>query len=313
MTFATPVFGLSQGETLDAQSIRPPSQWLFLVFLLAAVATYPLWKKQRLLMTGVVVADSLCIFLGYSRTILLAVAGGLFFLGFVRKKDFVPFVWSVAKTTAILAVIFVAMRSAVKEVAPGYWEAFEVRIISSFVMDPVDSDRPWVFGSRIYENVMGLEHIRQHPFLGLGAGTVYREILPFEYAQTEVSENPDDGRHFMHNTYLFVWMKYGLLGVLAAGWAVWHFLRRTWIFARRPGSEALLPQGILVAFIGLAIANLVAPGFIASPAAPTLVGLMAGIVEVSRPRNGFGTPALTFTQGSSTLDGLTNVDPRAAS
>jgi O-Antigen ligase len=286
MTFATPVFGLSQGERLDAQSIRPPSQWLFLAFFLGAVATYPMWKKHRILMAAVLVLDSLCIFLGYSRTILLAVAGGLIFLGFVRKKHFIPFIWGTAKTTVVVALLLVAMRSAVQEIAPGYWEAFEVRIISSFVMDPVDSDRPWVFGSRLYENAMGIEHIREHPFLGLGIGTVYREILPFEYAQTEVSENPDDGRHFMHNTYLYIWMKYGLFGLLAAIWIVWHFLRRTWLLARGRDSEACLSQGILVSFIGLAIANVVAPGFIASPAAPTLVGLMAGFIEIGHSRVG---------------------------
>ena len=314
MTYASPVFGLSQGETLDAQSIRPPSQWLFLVFLLAAFAAYPLWKKHRILVTGVIALDSLCIFLGYSRTIFLAIAGGLVAFALMRKRAFVPFVWSMVKTTVIVFMILVVIRSAAKEVAPGYWEAFEERIIGSFETNLVDSDRPFVFGSRIYEITMAIDHIKQHPFLGLGAGAAYREILPFEYSQTEVSENPEDGRHFMHNTYLYVWMKYGLWGALAAGWIVWHFLRRTWIFARWPGSEALVPRGILVAFIGLAIANLVAPGFIASPATPTLVGLMAGLVEAGYSRYRLReTRALTSEHGPSPLKGMTNVDPRVAS
>jgi hypothetical protein len=313
MTYASPAFGLSQGQMLDAQLIRPPSQWLFLAFLLAVIGSYPMWKRHRFLMAGVVAFDSVGIFLGYSRSIFLAVGVGLMFLGLIRKRRFLPFVWSIAKATLLVVLVFVVIRSTVKQVAPDYWDAFEQRIMGSFETSLVDSEQPWNLGSRLYEIEMSIEHIKEHPFLGLGAGAAYRDILPFEYAQTEVSENPEDGRHFMHNTYLYIWMKYGLLGVLAAGWTVWHFLKRTWVLARRPGNDALLPRGILVAFIGLATANLVAPGFIASTATPTLIGLMAGFVEALRFRDKLrDTRAVASAQDPSLLKRLTTLDPRAA-
>jgi hypothetical protein len=76
----------------------------------------------------------------------------------------------------------------------------------------------------------------------------------------------------------------------------------------------LLPRGILVAVVGLATPNLVAPEFIASPAAPTLIALMAGFVEAiwsgNRLRN---TRALASAQNPSRLKRLTNLDPIAAS
>jgi hypothetical protein len=280
MTSASPVFGLGQGEVLDAQSIRPPSDWLFLVFFLVAVATYSSWKKSRLLVGGIVVLDAFCVLLGYSRTMFLAILGALMVLGLVRKRRILPFIWSVTKTTAVVAVLLTGIYSMLNALAPAYTEAFELRILGSLETSVMDSDEPFVLGSRIYETQMAIEHIVENPFFGLGTGAAYREILPFEFSQVEVAENPEDGRHFMHNIYLFVWMKYGLWGALALGWIAWHFVRQTWVLARQPGDETILPQGILVAFSGIAIANLAAPSFVVSPATPTLVAIMAGFIEV---------------------------------
>lgn len=285
MTFATPVYGLAQGEVLDAQLIRPPSDWLFLGFFLIAVATYTQWKKHRFLMVAIVGVDALCILLGYSRTMFAAVVGGLVFLGLIRKRRILPFLWSLAKTSLVMAALLIVIYSTVKAVAPGYSEAFQRRILGSFETSVVDSDEPFVLGSRVYETEMAIDQIGQHPILGLGAGAAYREILPFEFSQAEVAENPEDGRHFMHDVYLFVWMKYGLWGALAAGWIGWHFVREAWMQARRPGPQSLLPQGILIAFVGFAIANVAAPGFVALPAVPVLVGIMAAVIEVRSSRS----------------------------
>ena len=280
MTFASPVFGLAEGEVLNAQLIRPPSDWLFVGFLLVAVATYSYWRKRKVLMLAIVALDVLCILLGYSRTMFIAILGALTLLGFVRKRRILPFMWSSAKTIAVVIVFLTVIYSTVNAIAPGYSEAFQRRILGSLATSVVDSDEPFLLGSRVYETQMAIEHIVEHPFIGLGAGTAYREVLPFEFSQTEVSENPEDARHFMHDVYLFVWMKYGLWGALSAAWLVSHFVREAWILARQSGDQALLYQGLLIAFTGFAIANFAAPGFVALPSTPTLVSLMAAIVEV---------------------------------
>ncbi len=295
MTYAASVYGLAQGEVLDAQLIRPPSDWLFLAFFLVAVATYSRWKEHRVLMVAVVIVDVLCILLGYSRTMFLAILGALLLLGLIRKRRVLPFLWSLAKTSVVMATLLIVVYSTVKATAPGYTEAFQMRILGSLETRAVDSDEPFVLGSRLYEHQMAIEHISQHPLFGLGSGAAYREILPFEYSQSEVAENPEDGRHFMHDVYLFIWMKYGLWGALAAGWIVWHFVRQTWILARQAGNQALLPQGVLIAFAGFAIANVASPGFVGTPAVPTLVGIMAAIIEV-RSRGQFSQFGLKATK-----------------
>ena len=171
-----------------------------------------------------------------------------------------------------------------KAIAPAYWDAFEDRIVTSLTTKALQSDDPWTLGSRLYEVQAAIGHIGVHPILGLGVGMEYRDILPFEYAQTDVRENPDDAAHYMHDTYLYFWMKYGLLGGLAAIWVVSHFLSRAWSLARRPGDQSAVYVGILGAFAAMLISNLVSPCFLDSAAAPTLVGLMAGLVELEHQR-----------------------------
>ena len=281
MTYAGSVFGLSEGEMFNAHQIRPPSQWLFLAFFLSAVASYPLWKKHRVLVCGVMALVSVCIFVGYSRTLLISVGGGLIVLGMIKKPRPLSFLWSATKGAAIIAAALALLSVTLKHAAPAYWEAFKGRIMGSLTANVVDSDQPWIVGSRYYELEMALEHIKEHPIIGLGIGTRYREILPFELTEAEVVENPDDATHFIHNAYIYVWMKWGLFGLLAVAWTIRRFLIRSWSLAKTGGGWTIAGQAVIVCFAGLAIANTVAPGFIASPAAPTLVGLMVAFVESS--------------------------------
>lgn len=280
MTFAAPVYGLAEGEVLDARLIRPPSDWLFLTFFLLSVATYPRWKERRFLVSIIVLLDAICIMLGYSRTMFAAIIAALAFLALIRKRKIGPFLWSLTKTTVATAGILFLIYSAVNATAPAYTDAFKRRILGSFETSLLDSDEPFLLGSRVYETQMAIDHIIEHPILGLGTGAEYRDILPFELSQSEVSENPEDGRHFMHNAYIFAWMKYGLLGGLAMGMIAWHFLKETWFLARQPGAQSLLPQGILTVFAGFAIANVAAPSFFATPAGPTILSIMAAVIEV---------------------------------
>jgi O-antigen ligase len=283
MAYATPVFDL-KGEALDALRIRPLSQWLFVCFLVGGIGAYMLWKKRKVSMYAALALVTICLFLGFSRAYIADVAAGLGVILLVKKQNLAKSLRTAAKFAFVTVVICFALRTAMKDIAPKYWEAFEDRIVTSLSTNALQSDDPWTFGSRLYEVQSAIGHIIDHPILGLGVGSEYRDVLPFEYAQTEVRENPEDAVHYMHNTYLYLWMKYGLLGVLAAVWVVGHFLGRAWVLARHAGERAPLFVGILGAFAALAVSNLVSPSFLDSPAAPTLVGLMAGLVEVGYRR-----------------------------
>lgn len=283
MAYAAPVFDL-KGDALDALRIRPLSQWLFVCFLVAGVGAFPLWKKQRVSMLIALTLVTICLFIGFSRVYVVDVAAGFGFILLARKQNLSASLWTATKALLAIAIISLGLRATMKEVAPAYWEAFEDRIVTSLTTKALQSDDPFTLGSRLYEVQAAIGHIGAHPILGLGVGMEYRDILPFEYAQTEVRENPDDAVHYMHDTYLYFLMKYGLLGALTVIWILRHFLSRAWTLARQTGDQSAIFVGILGAFAALLISNLVSPSFLDSPAAPTLVGLMAGIVEVGYQR-----------------------------
>ncbi len=283
MAYASPVFDL-KGDALDALRIRPLSQWLFVCFLVGSVGAYPLWKRRRVSMLAVLTLVSICLFLGFSRVYIADVAAGLAFILLARKQDLSRSLQTAAKVLLVAAIICFSLRATMKQIAPAYWDAFEDRIASSLTRNALQSDDPWTLGSRLFEVQAAIGHITDHPIFGLGVGMEYRDIMPFEYAQTEVRENPEDAVHYMHDTYLYFWMKYGLLGAVAVLWILRHFVRRAWALARQAGDQSALIVGILGAFVALIISNLVSPSFLDSPAVPTLVGLMAGLVEVAHQR-----------------------------
>src|SRR6266849_1588780 len=256
MSYASPAFSL-EGEQTGAFRVRPPSQWLFLVFLVGALGTYPLWRRKRGLMLGALTLLLLALLLGYSRNYFVALAAGVTVIVLLRTERWKSRLRHAALMLAVGLVAFLILSLALRKMAPDYWSAFEDRIISSFT--PAESDAVWQFGSRLYEIEMATEHIRQHPILGLGAGMSYRDILPFEYQQADISENPDDAMHYMHDIYLYIWMKYGLIGAVAGGWVVLHFLKRAWLLTRSDRREAVLFVGIVASFLALAASNLVGP------------------------------------------------------
>jgi len=229
-------------------------------------------------MLGALTLLLLALLLGYSRNYFVALAAGVTVIVLLRTERWKSRLRHAALMLAVGLVAFLILSLALRKMAPDYWSAFEDRIISSFT--PAESDAVWQFGSRLYEIEMATEHIRQHPILGLGAGMSYRDILPFEYQQADISENPDDAMHYMHDIYLYIWMKYGLIGAVAGGWVVLHFLKRAWLLTRSDRREAVLFVGIVASFLALAASNLVSPSFVDSAAAPTVVGVMAALVEL---------------------------------
>ncbi len=76
---------------------------------------------------------------------------------------------------------------------------------------------------RSFEYKYGLPQVWSHPIMGLGLGANYRPLL------MDIDGYWADGRHFVHNSHLWIAIKTGLVGLFFYLWFllgfVWHGLR----------------------------------------------------------------------------------------
>jgi hypothetical protein len=126
---------------------------------------------------------------------------------------------------------------------------------------------------RFYENRIALERIRAHPIGGLGWGPDYGAMLL----------RSDDGflvsqpRDFMHEQYLWIWMRAGIIGLLALlamlALGVWNGAR--WCRMRHGKDDAWLGAGVVVALVAMAASSNVAIYLTPPDSIVPLVGVLA--------------------------------------
>ena len=115
------------------------------------------------------------------------------------------------------------------------------------------------------------QQITEHPILGIGLKTPYRP--PFYQG--------DPLTYYIHNAYLWIWLKTGLLGLVAFLWLSFRFLQRGFQHWRDSGDSFLraVMLGFTLAYLGMIVSNLVAPAFVQDYNAAIFAVIM-GIGEV---------------------------------
>ena len=133
--------------------------------------------------------------------------------------------------------------------------------------------------NRFDENMYAISQIRQHPILGIGVGNPahYKQwIRPGTWTRVIY---PVDA---IHNSYLELWMVYGLLGIVSFLWLSIAFLARAFTFFRQ--SQDPFWRSVALAFFAGYIAFLVRATITMSVLHETYnivaVSLMWGMVEV---------------------------------
>jgi hypothetical protein len=79
-------------------------------------------------------------------------------------------------------------------------------------------------GWRAEETIYASEHIMSNPFLGIGLGTSYKPVERMN--GMTITDADVNLTRYIHNAYLGLWLKLGLLGPLAALWLMWGTIRR---------------------------------------------------------------------------------------
>jgi hypothetical protein len=150
-----------------------------------------------------------------------------------------------------------------------YLAAFLDRISHMFSATILTSEETLV--SRWDEIRYAWAHIVEHPIFGIG---LYRRYRPPFYVGDTLTR-------YVHNSYVSIWLKTGLLGLVPFLWLSVHFLQRGFRYWRDVRDRFLraVTLGHTLAYLGMMISNLVGPTFVSNWSL-AVFGVILGINEV---------------------------------
>jgi O-antigen ligase len=139
--------------------------------------------------------------------------------------------------------------------------------------------------SRQIENEAVLRNIRDHPIEGIGLTAPYLSNVQFQYQEPT----------YLHNNVLWIWLKFGIVGLAALVWLVW-----------RTGRVGLAQAGALVRstrvtdaeasvvaaaiMLGFFVASLTASFLTASLRPPVIAGALLAIAGFGAVRSSTTRP-----------------------
>lgn len=125
--------------------------------------------------------------------------------------------------------------------------------------------------SRWVEVQYAWARIVENPALGIGLWNPYRPPL---YERDTIT-------HYVHNAYVSIWLKTGLLGLIPFLWLCVRFLQRGFQHWREEGDGFLraVVLGFTLAYLGMMINNLTAPYFVQDWSL-AIFGVILGINEL---------------------------------
>lgn len=169
---------------------------------------------------------------------------------------------------AVFSVIQLVAPSAVVLAYPG---ALLERFVHLTTTDPLSPDETILW--RVKETRFALEHLLRHPLLGIGLKTEYRP--PFFEG--------DSLQAYIHNGYLWLWLKTGLAGLLSFLWFFAAFLVRGFRHWKTIRDDFLRPVslGCTLIIVAMLLSNFVAP-LLVSTFTLVFFGVGMGIVEATR-------------------------------
>jgi O-Antigen ligase len=246
--------------------VRPPG--LPLVYVVACfAAAYLLFGPQRRrgLVSGLLGICLVGVFVSLNRNMLIGLVLGLGLAGLLaaRRGRF-------AATLAIGALIVIMALTAARG-SPGFrGSAIAERVLSLSSVSELESSSS--VSDRVRENDFALEALSRSPLEGLGWGVPYG-VVSTTYVDGELrTEEP----LFIHNQYLGVWLRTGLLGLasLLAALVLCLLYGTRWL-REREGEDAWLGAGVIAGVTALALSSLVGIYILNPASGPVLAGLVA--------------------------------------
>jgi O-antigen ligase len=235
---------------------------IFLVFMgavsgrLSILAVVPL----VLVMSGAVVVS-------FGRGVWISMLLSALLLGWMTfrlKGIIVVFVMTV--------VVSVSAVGAIAVVKPRIFEVAIERVASTAQEGDPNSSLGWRFVEANYAWIS----LARSPLIGIGLGAAYK---PFE--RVTGSESDLLFMRYIHNSYLGVWMKMGILGLLAVLWTISQTFYLGWRMAKNASHPGLkmLAATVVAGFSAPIFTSMTQPEWLASTGI-TYFALMIGMLAV---------------------------------
>lgn len=183
------------------------------------------------------------------------------------------------KRTAPAAAVGLLLLAALLVLQPGNLDrqfAASADRLGSMMQDlsRTDASIQW----RDMENFYGMRQVSEHPVFGIGIANTYRPPMVVESDTTDFATW---SHRFIHNSYLWILVMMGLIGLLPFLWLCVFYVYRSFRYAHtiRDGNFRSVYLGFGAAFVGLMVSNMVAPHFVQSWALVTYP-VMMGTSEV---------------------------------
>jgi hypothetical protein len=246
--------------------VRPPG--LTTVYVVAGFSVARvLWgpRRHRLFGWGLMAVTLTGVVLSLNRNMLLGLVLGLCVAALIAPQRH--------RFVVLLATLGMAL-AAFSLVAQGSSAIESNGFISRFTsITNYSGLKTQTLNDRYYENRIALQRIRAHPIGGLGWGPDYGAMF-LHYDDGFLVSQPRD---FMHEQYLWIWMRAGIIGLLALiamlTLGIWNGAR--WCRAMHGKDDAWLGAGVVVSLVAMAASSNVAIYLTPPDSTVPLVGVLA--------------------------------------
>lgn len=245
--------------------VRPPG--LTTVYIVSAFAlARVLWGpgRNRLLAWGMAAVSLTGVILSLNRNMLLGLVLGLCAGALVapRKHRFIVLVLALGIGLSSFALI-----------AEGTGVGSNPVLSRITSITNYSGLKTQTLNDRYYEDHIALQRIRDHPIGGLGWGPDYGAVL----LSSDNGVLVTTPRPFMHEQFLWIWMRAGIVGLLALITSLIFGISNgaRWCRARRAEGDGWIGAGVIVSLVAMAASSNVAIYLTPPDSIVPLVGVLA--------------------------------------
>lgn len=270
---------LGQSHSNVTRVIPPGHILVFCMFLIGAcVCILKKFKASQMAFWALVFLLALGVLVGFNRAVWVAAYLSLWlFCCIIPRYARIKFLYLAFLSHLLLAVAFFYAHHSGGRLHDYTTATFE-RAASLFSGKQLYEKG--TLADRLYELGYAIPKIKTHPILGIGLGNIY---LP------DVKWLPRM-RAYIHNGYLWILLKTGLVGFIPFMWLSVIFLVRGFTRWKRITDDYFksISIGLTLVYSGMMFCALVAPVFMHWNATP-LIGVIFGLNEVILKRNPVST------------------------